>query len=328
MSNLSKYCLASCYDTKECVHGNATTRLSDVIEKALAKERDLFFVNLDGAKPGSQVQRCMDTYTERAVNSGIAEQNMVGIAAGLALAGRKVICLSYGPFVVLRAMEQIYMDVAYNDAPVCIVLTGTGLSGGEGPTHNVVQDFAMLRCIPNITVVAPCDPNEAKWAVEDYLANPRPMYIRCGKANMPLVYREKPENFCIGKSELLVKGGKVSVFATGGVVHEALCAVLELQKEGVYVNLVDVHTIKPFDREIVRELCQNSETFISIEDHSVLGGLGTALSETITDIDCRVKLVKIAIPDTFSPEGTAESLYEYYGINVGKIKETINQWYV
>lgn len=327
VSKLSEYLLASCYDTHECVYGNEATKLSDVIETALTEDSDLFLINLDGAKPGSQIQRCLDRYPDRAVNSGIAEQNMIGVAAGLALSGRKVICLSYGPFVVLRAMEQIYMDIAYNEAAVCIVLTGTGLCGGEGPTHNVVQDFAMLSCIPKLTVVSPCDPNEAKWLMEDYLANPRPMYIRCGKANMPLVYKEKPSGFCIGKAELLAKGSKVTIFATGVFVYESLKAVHALQKEGIFVNLVDVHTIKPFDRDIVKIMSENSNTFISIEDHSVCGGLGTILTEAVVALNQRVKLVRLAIPDEFSPEGSAESLYLNYGITADRIQETVRVLY-
>lgn len=320
---MDKYNVITCNNPYEKIYGSDDIKISKIIEKALVENDDLFWINLDGAKENSDLQMCMDKMPYRVLNSGIAEQNMIGISAGIALMGGKVICMSYGPFVVMRAIEQIYMDVAYNNVPVCIVLTGTGLSGGEGPTHNVVHDFAMLRSIPGMIIESPADPLEVKWAIEAYLSNPVPMYIRCGKANMPLIHKDKPSEYKIGKAELLNDGKGITVFATGSMVCPSFQAVTELEKQGVKVRLVEIHTIKPFDRDIVEIASKDSTDFIVVEEHSVVGGLASVVADILSEREKGVRVHRIGIPDEFAPDGSDMLLYEYYGLTASRIRELI-----
>lgn len=320
---MDKYNVIVCNNPYEEIYGSDDIKISKIIENALEENDDLFWVNLDGAKENSDLQLCMDKMPDRVLNSGIAEQNMIGLSAGIALMGGKVICMSYGPFVAMRAIEQIYMDVAYNNVPVCILLTGTGVSGGEGPTHNVVHDFAMLRSIPNMVIEAPADSLEVKWAIEAYLSNPVPMYIRCGKANMPLIHQDNPSEFKIGKAELLNDGVGVTVFATGNMVRLGLQAVTELEKQGMKIRLVEIHTIKPFDRNIVEIASKDSTDFVVVEEHSVIGGLASIVADVLSEGKNGVRVHRIGVPDEFAPDGNDSSLYEHYGLTASRIRKLI-----
>jgi len=312
-----------CYDLEEKVYGTQEIRISQKIKELLCEYPEFYCVILDGAKPESDMQWCLDRYSSRVINSGIAEQNMIGVSAGIASLGNKVICMSYGPFMVLRALEQIYMDVAYNKSPVCIIATNAGISAGEGPTHNNVIDFAVLRAIPDITLVAPCDPQEVLWTIDEYIKNPRPMYIRCGGANEPLIYKKKPEEFRLGKAQILQEGDDLVVFAAGTIVYKVLQAAQRLLYKGIKVTVVNMHTIKPLDKEIISEMGTKFSTFLVVEEHKKYGGLGSAIAEVVTENGLAVKQYQIAIEEPIEPDGTAEELYEFYSLTSEKIVEKI-----
>ena len=309
----------------EKVYGDMKTYISWNLKKIIEKYSDVILIILDGAKKGSPIDECISLYPDRVWDSGIAEQDMIGISAGAALAGRRVFCQSYGPFLSLRALEQIYFDIAYNQANVCIITTSCGLSAGEGPTHNTVIDIAVTRCIPQMTVLSPCDSNQMVQLMKMYLENPKPMYIRCSKANEPLIYRSENEIFEIGKAKTLKLGNDIMILATGVGVKFSLEAAQLLDKENISVGVIDEFTLKPLDKESVFFALKKTNRIIIAEDHSVLGGLGTMVAEIIADNGIRCKLKRIGVPDEFTINGNETQLYKYYEMDVNGIMKACRE---
>ncbi|NLM53148.1 MAG: transketolase family protein [Firmicutes bacterium] len=251
-------------------------------------------------------------HPERFFNVGIAEQNMMGIAAGLALDGKIPFVSTMATFATMRACEQVRTDICYANLPVRIVATHGGLTTGAGPTHYGQEDLAIMRSLPNMTVIAPGDPNQIGKVVEASIDWEGPMYIRIGRGGEPIVYKEEYK-YEIGKAITVKDGNHLALIATGSIVFHALMAAEKLAKEGIQARVIDMHTIKPLDKETVIKAAQETGAIITAEDHTVFGGLGSAVAEVLADEGIACKFKRLGIPDLFAGYGEPEYLYHLYG---------------
>lgn len=263
-------------------------------------------------------------FPERFFDMGIAEQDMIGTAAGLASAGKIPYASSFAVFVTGRSYDQIRSSVCYPKANVKICGTHAGVTVGEdGATHQMLEDLGLMRGLPNMTVLCTSDDTQTRWAVEEISKINGPVYFRLSRAATPVIYDEKAK-FEIGKMVQFGEGTKATVFATGAVVAEALEAQEILAKEGIDIRVVDVHTIKPIDKEMIIKCANETEKLISIEDHSIIGGLGTAISEILTE-EAPKKLVRMGMKDCFGKSGKAMELLKYFGLVAGNIVEEVKK---
>ena len=271
----------------------------------------------------SGLDRFKKAYPEQYLNVGIAEQNMIGVAAGLAKEDFIVFATSFAPFIAMRASEQIRMNLGYMDLNVKAVAIGSGVSMAYlGNSHYGIEDMAVMRSIPNMTVVCPADCSEIIKVVSAAAAFKGPMYIRLtGAANNPVVY-EKDYPFEIGRSILMREGDDVVIIANGTMVYESLEAAKILQSHGISAAVVNMHTVKPLDKEAVNQAMQ-SKLIVTIEEHSVVGGLGAAVAEYKTTLDGAPPQLILGLPDKFGKTADYRYLLEYYGLVAEKIAQSI-----
>lgn len=259
-------------------------------------------------------------FPERFFNMGIAESNMIGTAAGLATCGKIAYASTFAAFAAGRAYDQIRASVCYPKLNVKICATHSGITVGEdGATHQMIEDISLMRTLPNMTVISTSDDTETKWAVEEISKIEGPVYLRLGRLATPVIY-DKNQCFEIGKGIQIGEGKDGTVFATGVTVIEAIKAKEELEKIGINIRVVDMHTIKPIDKELVIKSAKETSKLISIEDHSIIGGLGSAISEVLTDSYPK-KLVRMGINDEFGKSGDAIGLMKYFKITSKDIIE-------
>lgn len=239
-------------------------------------------------------------YPTRFYNCGVAEANMMGVAAGLAMSGMRPVCYTITPFLTYRCMEQIRVDVCYHHVPVIIVGTGSGLSYASlGGTHHSLEEMGMLRLLPGLAVVAPADEMEVRGSLEAALKSEGPTYIRIGKKGEPVVHKAPPD-FTIGKGIVLREGTEVCLLSTGTVLTVALGAADLLEKQGHSTRVVSFHTVKPLDTALLAESFKNYRVVATIEEHSVLGGLGGSVAEWVTDqASNSARLIKFGTRDEF-----------------------------
>jgi len=248
------------------------------------------------------------------VEVGIAEQNLVGIAAGLASAGKKVFAVSPACFLVARALEQIKNDVAYSDQPVKLIGISAGVSyGALGSTHHSLHDYAVLRAINNIDIVAPADNFEAREAIKAAASYPRPIYIRFGKKPLYHLHNANSQ-FKVGQAIELAAGSDVTFIATGEPVAHALEACDILERQGVSCGVVSMHTVKPLDVEVLLRVAAHSRALITVEEHSVSGGLGEACASTLLQSGVSLPFKIIGIPDEYMVTGSQSEIFRHYGI--------------
>lgn len=223
-----------------------------------------------------------------------------------------------------RAYDQIRNSICYPNLNVKICATHSGITVGEdGATHQMLEDISLMRGLPNMTVISTSDDTQTKWAVEEISKINGPVYLRLCRLDSPLIY-EQTKKFEIGKAEQIGEGTAATVFATGVMVAEAVKAKQELAKQGIDIRVVDIHTIKPIDRDIIIKCAKETEKLISIEDHSIIGGLGTAISEVLIE-EYPKQIIKMGIKDEFGRSGKATELLEYYGLTAEKIIEQIEK---
>lgn len=253
-------------------------------------------------------------FPDRFFNIGIAEQNMMGIAAGLSLSGFVPFASTFAVFGAGRAFEQIRNTICYpNNLNVKIAVTHAGITVGEdGGSHQAIEDISLMRTLPGMTVVVPCDAVETKKAIFAAANFEGPMYIRIARPLSPIVTKFD-DNFELGKAQILKEGSDVSIFATGLMVANALEAAQLLDKEGIKADVVNVHTIKPIDKEIIINSAQKTKKVITVEEHSIIGGLGSAVSEVLSE-NLPVKMKRLGIKDAFGQSGTPKELLKYYGL--------------
>lgn len=240
-----------------------------------------------------------EKFPENILNVGISEANMIGLSAGLAMNGKIPIAYSIIPFLTMRCFEQIRVDLCYQNLNVKLVGSGGGLSYGLlGPTHHSTEDISIMRSIPNMCVICPADSYEAHCAVKAAYERPGPVYIRLGK-NEPTYHSNSPD-FKIGKGIVAIEGDDLTIITTGAMFKTGLDVVDQLSKAGINARLVSMHTIKPLDTELIIECANTTKAIVTIEEHSLIGGLGSAVAETLVDNQIATKLKRFALPDEFS----------------------------
>ena len=295
---------------------------------ALAEEYPQLVV-LDADLSGSTMTKDFaKAHPERFFNMGIAEGNMVGVAAGLAAAGKKPFANSFAMFAAGRAFEQVRNSVAYPGLNVVVVGSHGGLSVGEdGATHQCCEDLAIMRAIPNMTVVCPCDGNEMRAAVKALLDQDGPAYLRMCRLAVESVTDETPGyTFQLGKGVTLRDGSDVTVVATGLMVQAAVKAAETLAAEGISVRVLDFHTLKPLDGALLEQAARETGAIVTAEEHSVIGGLGGAVTEYLAE-HCPVPVVRHGVQDTFGRSGKAQQVLDAYGLNaegvIGAIRKAL-----
>lgn len=286
------------------------------------KDARIWLLTADVAK-STGVDSFVDAFPERFVNVGIAEQTMVGIAAGLATCGKIPFMSAFAAILSMRACEQIRTDLAYPNLNAKILATHGGLALAKGgATHQATEDLAMLRSMPNMTVVVPCDMLEAEKIVSAALKIEGPVYIRLRRGPDPLVHQDDFE-LEIGRSILLREGSHATLISFGRMLSECLIAAQLLDLSGIRVRLLDMHTIKPIDACAVQEAARETEAVITIEDHNVLGGLGGAIAEVMAGMGNVAPLYRLGFQDVYAGIGPEEQLLEKHGLSGRKIAEKV-----
>lgn len=257
-------------------------------------------------------------FPNRFFDMGIAEQNMISTAAGMATCGKIPYASTFAVFAAGRAYDQIRNSICYPNLNVKICATHAGITVGEdGATHQMIEDISLMRTIPNMTVLSTSDDTQTKWAVKEMSKIKGPVYLRLSRLATPIIYDEN-QKFEIGKAIQIGDGTDGTIFATGVTVSEAIKAQENLKSKGIDVRVVDIHTIKPIDKKIIIKCAKETKRLISIEDHNIIGGLGSAISEVLTD-EYPAKLTRLGIKDTFGKSGKAEELMKYFGITSEQI---------
>ncbi len=261
-------------------------------------------------------------FSNRFFDMGIAEANMMSTAAGFATCGKIPYASTFAVFAAGRAYDQIRNSICYPNLNVKICATHCGVTVGEdGATHQMIEDLALMRTLPNMTVISTSDDIQTKWAVREISKIKGPVYLRLARMKTPVVY-ENDTIFEVGKAMQIGDGTDATIFATGVTVAEAIKAKEILSQQGILVRVIDMHTIKPLDKDIIIKCAKDTKKLISIEDHNIIGGLGSAISEVLTT-ECPTKLIRMGINDTFGKSGKAEELMKYFKITAEDIVKVI-----
>jgi transketolase len=261
-------------------------------------------------------------FPERFVEVGVAEQNLVTVGSGMAAVGKIPFVSSYATFSPGRNWEQIRTTICYNDQPVKIVGSHAGISvGPDGATHQALEDLAIMRVLPNMVVVCPCDAIEAKKATLALAANGKPSYIRLGRDKSPIITTEETP-FRIGEAEVFKEGKDVAIIACGQMVYQALVAAKELEEDHISVRVINNHTIKPLDELVIRQAAEETGAIVTAEEHQKNGGMGSAIAEFLAEHH-PVPLVRIGIDDRFGESGEPQELMQHFGLTSKEIKKAV-----
>ena len=287
----------------------------------LARERDdILILDADACKSTGTLQVCRQV-PERFIQCGIAEQNMMGIAAGLAMAGKVPFVATFAVFTCMRAVEQVRNAICYANVNVKIAGTHAGLeTGGDGGTHQATEDIAIMRSLANMTVVVPATPNATRKLTRAVAQRPGPCYIRMGKDPQPELYAPE-EDFPIGGSRQLRDGRDLTLVACGNMVWRSLEAAKMLETHGVSARVLDLYSIKPIDRDAIVRAATETGGLISVEDHNIYGGLGGAVAEVLTEL-APARLVRMGLQDVFGRSGNPDKLYEMFHLTPEDIVST------
>ena len=294
---------------------------TDTLLQIAQKDKEIIAVTSD-ASGSATLTDFAQTLPEQFVEVGIAEQNAVGIAAGMASTGKKVFIFGPACFYVARSLEQVKVDLAYSQMPVKIC----GVSGGVaysqlGATHHSLHDIAVLRTFPGMEIYLPCDVRQTRKLVERLIDHPKPAYIRVGRNAVPDVYETDDFDFELGKANLLKDGKDLALIGTGETVAHCLEAALMLEKQGIHARVLDMHTLKPFDRDAVIKAARETGCIVTAEEHSIYGGLGASVAE-ITSQVCPVKLRILGVPDENVIHASPAEVFHHYGFDYQGIYET------
>lgn len=285
---------------------------------ALAEKYDFVVLDADLAEATKTV-KFKKAYPERFFDCGIAEGNMMSVAAGIATTGKTVFASSFAMFAAGRAFEQVRNSIGYPHLNVKIGATHAGITVGEdGATHQCNEDIALMRTIPGMTIVNPADAVEARAAVEAAINTNGPFYLRFGRYAVPVFNDEKTYRFELGKGVLLKDGTDVTIVATGLMVSVALEAREALAAEGISARVINIHTIKPIDAEILAKAARETGAIVTAEEHNIIGGLGSAVAESVAET-CPVPVVRVGVKDTYGHSGTVPALLEAYGLTAANV---------
>lgn len=294
---------------------------SDTLFEIAKEDKDIIVLTSD-SRGSASVENFAKYLPEQFIEVGIAEQNLVSIASGLASCGKKPFVFAPACFLSMRSLEQIKIDVAYTYRNVKIIGVSGGVSyGALGSTHHSLEDIASIRAIPNITVILPCDINQTRALVKALVQYDGPVYVRMGRNPTKDVYKDNAP-FKIGKANILMDGKDITIIAAGEVVSIAYEAGLILKDKGIDVRVIDIHTIKPIDEETILESARRTKFIVTVEEHNIRGGLGSAIAEVLVS-KYPVKMHMIGIPDEFPVTGSQKEILEYYGINPEGISRLI-----
>jgi transketolase len=288
--------------------------------------RDARIVLITGDLGFGVVTRFMEQLPRQFVNAGVAEQNMTGLAAGMALSGKIVFTYSIANFPTLRCLEQIRNDLCYHRANVTVVSVGGGFAyGAMGSTHHATEDLGIMRTLPEMVVVAPADPVETRHATRAIVDHLGPCYLRLGKAGERVVHQGSIA-FELGRAIQVRDGRDVTLISTGALLHTALRAADHLAAEGREARVLSMHTIKPLDEDAVLKAAQETQAIATLEEHSIIGGLGSAVAEVLAEAGAGSPFKRLGLPSSFSPHiGGQEFLLERHGLTVGAIVPVIRQ---
>jgi transketolase len=296
---------------------------SNVLQELAKQDKDILAVTSDSRGSGKLVPFAQ-SFPGQIVEVGIAEQNLVGVAAGLASCGKKVFAVSPACFLTARALEQIKNDVAYSNNPVNVIGISAGVSyGALGSTHHSLHDYAALRAINNIIVVAPADNFETAEAIKLAAATNLPVYLRFGKKPMPPLLEENEDKFEFGRGRVICEGEDVAIIATGETVYPALQASKKLKEENINCTIVSMHTIKPLDVELLEKLARRCKAIVTVEEHSIYGGLGEACASYLLQKGHHIKFRIIGIPDEYTVTGSQQDIFNHYGISEKGISSVV-----
>lgn len=298
-------------------YGNALQELAKINKNVVVLDADL--------SKSTKTAKFKEVCPERFINVGIAEQNLIATAAGLSTAGKIPFASSFAMFAAGRAFEIIRNSVAYPKLNVKIAATHAGVTVGEdGASHQAIEDLGIIRNIPNMVVINPADAVEAKAAVIKLAEYYGPAYIRLGRSAVPVLFDENTYEFEIGKGKVLETGNDVTIIATGIMVAMALEAKAELKKEGIDARVINIHTIKPIDKDIIIEAAKETKCIVTAEEHSIIGGLGSAVAEVVTE-NCPVPVKRVGINDTFGESGKPTELLQKYGLTAENIVKAVKE---
>ena len=284
------------------------------------KNSDLIVVTSDSRGSGKIVPFGKEL-PDQIIEVGIAEQNLVGVCSGLAAGGKIVFGVSPASFLTARSLEQIKNDVAYSDQPVTLVGISAGISYGQlGSTHHSLHDYAVLRTINNLTIVSPADNFEASQVIKKAVSFNKPLYIRYGKKPMVNLHK-KGSKFEIGKASIICEGNDITIIATGETVQRAFLASRILDKEGIKAEVISMHTIKPFDEEALLRSIKKTNCLVSVEEHSIYGGLGECCASLIAQSGYNLKFKILGIPDEYMMNGSQSDVLDHYNMSPDKIAD-------
>lgn len=293
-------------------YGKALAELGKENEKIVVFDADL--------SNATKTNLFAKQFPHRFFDMGIAEQNMLGVAAGMSTCGKIPYVSTFAVFAAGRAYDQVRNSICYPNLNVKICATHAGVTVGEdGATHQMLEDISLMRTLPNMTVMCTSDDTQTRWAVKEIAKIEGPVYLRLCRLSTPVIYDEN-QKFKIGKSVQIGEGTDATIFATGVTVSEAIKAKEKLAEQGTNVRVVDMYSIKPIDEEMIIKCAEETNRLISIEDHNVIGGLGSAIAEVLTE-KCPKRLERMGINDTFGKSGKAEELMSYFKIDCDAIAE-------
>lgn len=284
----------------------------------LGGKYDIVVLDADLSK-STRTELFKNKYPERFLNAGIAEGNMMSTAAGIASCGKVVFASSFAMFAAGRAFEQIRNSIGYPNLNVKIGATHAGISAGEdGATHQCLEDIGIMRTIPNMTIIAPADPIETMAAVEAAINHDGPVYLRLGRLEVPDIFNKNSYTFELGKGIVVEDGNDVTIIAAGLMVHEALKAGKILNSEGIKARIIDIHTIKPIDRSLIAKAAKETGAIVTVEDHNIIGGLGSAVAEVLAE-ECPAPMRRVGMEDKFGRSGKPGDLLNMYGLTADNI---------
>ncbi|MGX1983419.1 transketolase [Thermolongibacillus altinsuensis] len=298
--------------------------IHSLIEEA-RRNKDIFLITPDLGF--SVLEKFAEEFPDRFLNVGIAEQNAIGVASGLAISGKVVYVYSIIPFVTMRCFEQVRIDVAYMNSNVRLVGVGAGLSyGPSGATHHAIEDIAIMRALPNMTVCCPGDPLEVRQILKESVQYQGPMYIRLAKSGEPQIHSNDTE-VKIGKAIVVCEGEDLAILATSNMLETAYKVTCSLKEKGIHCCLISVPTLKPFDYQTINELINRNIPIVTLEEHSVIGGLGSIVAEQIAESGKGVKFKRLGIPDSYSHYvGSHVYLREKFRLSENQIITTLESF--
>ncbi len=298
-----------------------------VVINSLAETYKNFLIVTGDVSTSAGLDKFKNNYKNRYFDVGIAEQNMIGVAAGLTASGKKVFTTTFSPFQTLRCCEQIKVNLSYMRFDVCMVGLASGISlGSLGYTHCSIEDVGALRSMPNLTIIAPCDTTELAKSIKEILTYNKPVYLRLTGNNKVKLINRKNYNFKIGKANKIIDGKNIAILSTGTIISECIDAIKILNICKIRPSLYNFHTIKPIDKKLINKIAKNYKYIFTVEEHNIIGGLGSAVSETLSNEKRNFIHIKIGINDEFTKCGDYSFMKKVNNIDQFSISKKVKKY--